>query len=137
LLAWRRGQQQDGVDIVGRAPWLDGKIVGAWCKHTDVLKVDDVLAEVKKAKRLKSGLGELLILTSSSRDVTLQSDIRARLSADPAPFQIEIVFWSDIVATLSRDDTLLAKYTKRESTTSDSQSKPARSSHDSKPAIDH
>ncbi|MBI3782858.1 MAG: hypothetical protein HY270_05590, partial [Deltaproteobacteria bacterium] len=111
----RRGQRQDGVDIVGHPPWLKGKTeetAGGQCKNTDSLKLATVIAEVDKAKKFKGGLGEFVLVTAADRDSALQSEVRAHFRAHPAPFDIELVFWPDVVSDLSNDDQLVAKYWK-------------------------
>jgi hypothetical protein len=108
----RRGQRQDGVDIVGHPPWLKGKMAGGQCKNTDALRLGDVIAEVGTAKGFRGALGEFLVLTSGDRDAVLQGDVREHFKANPAPFQVEVLFWPDITADLSQDDALVAKHWK-------------------------
>lgn len=68
----RRGQRQDGVDIIGHPPWLSGKTAGAQCKNTDALTLKDVVAEVTKATSFRGGLGEFIVFTTAERDANLK-----------------------------------------------------------------
>jgi hypothetical protein len=106
----RRGQRQDGVDIVGHPPWLGGKTAGAQCKNTDALTLKDVVAEATKAKSFRGGLGEFLVFTTGERDATLQAEVREHFRNDPLPFHVEVVFWPDIVLDLSSDEALVRKH---------------------------
>ncbi len=108
----RRGQRQDGVDIVGHPPRLNGRTAGAQCKNTDGLKLRDVVAEAEKAKSFEGGLGEFLVITSSDRDAVLQAKVRKHFKAKPAPFRVEIIFWDDIIADLAQNERLVAKHWK-------------------------
>lgn len=108
----RRGQRQDGVDVIGHPPWLKGSTAGAQCKNTDALTLATVMAEVDKAKSFKGGLSEFLIATTADRDAALQAETRQHFRVTPAPFDVEIVFWPDIVADLAGHDDLVAKHWK-------------------------
>jgi hypothetical protein len=108
----RRGQRQDGVDIVGHPPWLKGKTAGAQCKNTDSLTLATVIGEVEKAKKFKGELSEFLLVAAADRDGALQAEVREHFQAHPAPFHVEMVFWPDVVADLSSDEQLVAKHWK-------------------------
>lgn len=108
----RRGQKQRGVDIVGRPPRLKGKTVAGQCKNTDALSLGDVVEEVEKAKRFPGGLAEFYVITSGDRDAKLQTAVRKHFKANPAPFDIEVVFWSDVVADLAEHPDLVRKHWK-------------------------
>jgi hypothetical protein len=108
----RRGQRQDGVDIVGHPPWAKGKTAGAQCKNTDSPTLASVNSEVEKAKGFKGGLSEFLVVTSGDRDSSLQAEVREHYKVQPAPFHVEILFWSDVVADISGDAELVAKHWK-------------------------
>lgn len=108
----RSGQRQNGVDVVGRPPWLNGNMAGAQCKNTDSLTLAVIIAEVDDAKTFPGGLSEYLILTTGDRDATLQADVREHFRSRPAPFQVKVVFWSDIVADIAQDEVLVAKHWK-------------------------
>ena len=105
----RRGQRQNGVDVIGSPPWLSGGVAAAQCKNTDSLSLADVVAEVDKATSF-SGLAEFYLVTSGDRDAALQSQVRAHFRASPAPFDVDIVFWPDVAADISADERLIAKH---------------------------
>ena len=71
-----------------------------------------VRAEVEKALTFVGGLGEFLVITSGEHDAKLQRDVRLFNQTTPAPFRIEVIFWADIIAEVSADDRLVAKYWK-------------------------
>jgi len=108
----RRGQRQDGVDIVGHPPWLKGKTAGAQCKNIASVTLPMVVAEVEKAKRFKGGLGEFLFITAADRDAALQSKVREHFKTLAPPFHVEVIFWPDVVSDLSSDEQLVAKHWK-------------------------
>lgn len=108
----RRGQGQHGVDVVGHPPWLNGKTVGGQSKNTEDLTLAMVLAEVDKAKTFPGGLAEFYVVTSGERDAALQNAVRQHFKMHPAPFDVELVFWPDITADVSQDETLVAKHWK-------------------------
>ncbi len=108
----RRGQRQNGVDIVGHPSQLEGNRAAAQCKNTERLTLAVVLAEIEKARGFEGGLEELLVVTSAERDAQLQAKVHARLRTSPAPFRVEIVFWDDIVADLSQEPAIVEKHWK-------------------------
>ncbi|MBI3946894.1 MAG: hypothetical protein HY321_13305 [Armatimonadetes bacterium] len=108
----RRGQRQDGVDIVGHPPWLEAKAAGAQCKNTESLTLAKVTAEVERARSFAGGLGEFLLVTAADRDVALQAEVREHFTKHRVPFHVEVIFWPDIVSDLSSDEQLVAKHWK-------------------------
>lgn len=108
----RRGQRQHGVDIIGRPPWLNGGTAAAQCKNVDSVTLDMVIDEVEKAKRFPGGLGEFLFVAAAERDAALQAAVRQHFNEHPAPFDVTMVFWPDVIADLSSNDTLIRKHWK-------------------------
>jgi hypothetical protein len=106
----RRGQRQHGVDIIGKPPWLGGRTAAAQCKNTDSLSLSDVAAEVAKALSFPEALAEFYVVTSAERDAALQSQVRAHFRANPAPFEVEVIFWPDVIADISGNADLVAKH---------------------------
>lgn len=106
----RRGQRQDGVDVIGHPPWLDGRIAGAQCKNTEHVALKDVIVEARKAEAFEGRVAEFLLVTSADRDARLQSEVREHFRANRAPFHIEVIFWADITADLAQDDKLIEKH---------------------------
>src|SRR5262245_54527490 len=93
----RRGQRQDGVDIIGRPAGLGGALAGAQCKNTEILTLSTVVEEATKAGGFRGNLAEFLIVTAAERDARLQEQVRLHFSHSPATFRVEVVFWPDIV----------------------------------------
>jgi hypothetical protein len=108
----RRGQRQDGVDVIGRPEWLNGKMAGAQCKNVASVSLGAAVDEVEKAKRFTGGLGEFLFVTTADRDAALQAVVRQHFASSPPPFDVQIIFWPDVVSDLSSDDTMVAKHWK-------------------------
>lgn len=125
----RRRQRQHGVDIVGRSRWAQGKTAGAQCKNVESLTLAMVVAEVDQAKEFPGGLTEFKVVTAADRDAGLQSAVRAHFQAHPAGFDVDVVFWPDIVADVSASDVLVSKYWKGFSTSSDKEWRPPATSH--------
>ncbi len=95
-----------------RNAWLNGKTVGGQSKNTEDLTLAMVLAEVAEARSFPGGLAEFYVVTSGERDAPLQNAVRQHFKAAPAPFDVEVVFWSDVTADLAQDETLVAKHWK-------------------------
>jgi len=108
----RRGQRQNGVDIVGHPSWTRGKIAGAQCKNTDSLNLTVVRNEIEQAKGFPGGLGEFLIVTSTDRDSSLQAEVRELCKDLQLPFHVESLFWPDVTADLCGNHELVAKHWK-------------------------
>jgi hypothetical protein len=120
----RRGQRQHGVDITGRPSWAQGRTAGAQCKNVELLSLKAVLAEVELAKNFPGGLVEFKIITAAERDAELQAEVRSHFRENPAGFDVEVVFWPDVVGDLSADDRLVAKHWKGFSSGDSGQWKP-------------
>lgn len=106
----RRGQRQNGVDIIGHPPWLNRKAAGAQCKNTEKLTLASIVAEVTAATGFSGGLGEYLVVTSADRDGRLRSNVSRHYKTKPPPFMVDVVFWEDIVAEVSKDEQLVAHW---------------------------
>ena len=107
----RSGQRQHGVDCYGLPKHLGGpsakKYAGAQCKETGALTIEVIEGEVEKAKGFKPGLTEYLVMTTASRDATVQQEVRTRSwSFD----RVHMLFWDDISLELSGHDDLLQKH---------------------------
>lgn len=107
----RRGQAQNGVDIVGP---IDMGILGIQCKHHPNAKItiSEIDEEVKKSEKYQPSLTEYIIATSASRDndahkhVLKISEIRKAQSKYP----VLIKFWEDIYDWLTEYPDLLYKH---------------------------
>jgi hypothetical protein len=107
----RSGQAQNGVDIFGRPTHLNERTAEpvfavAQCKAVDTLTLDAVKAEVTKANEFVPVPVEYLLMTTLSRDVTLQTAIRE----ETWPFRVHLMFWEDISLELSGHQDLLKKH---------------------------
>lgn len=108
----RRGQGQHGIDIVGHPPWLHGRLAGAQCKNVKSVTLATVVKETKRARAFQGKLEEFLLITSADRDARLQAEVRHYFDVHPEGFRVEVIFWQDLVADLSRDARSVAKYWK-------------------------
>lgn len=94
----RKGQSQNGVDIVGLH---NLEVIGIQCKNhavVDAISEKSVTDEIKKAEIFVPTISKYIICTSASRDQVIMSKVlelnlaRTKLKL----FQVEIVFWDDI-----------------------------------------
>src|SRR5262245_24351164 len=77
----RPGQKQQGVDLFGRPAGSTGW-AGVQCKDKDLLlratlTVDELRAEVQKARSFTPPLSQFVIATTAPRDARLQKEARA------------------------------------------------------------
>ena len=105
----RRGQRQDGVDIVGCRNGDPNHIVGVQCKlKTDgrLLREEEVRGEVAKATSFHPTLSEYVIVTTAPDDAKLQSlvkDLSATISQTRnAPLQISVLGWDNLQLEIQR-----------------------------------
>lgn len=104
----RSGQQQYGVDILGRPCHLSGGFAAIQCKNIEQLTVAGVLDEAEKARRFTPAISEFVVASAASRDAIVQREIWG--SQDRFPFRLEIVFWEDLCLALSGNASLLQKH---------------------------
>lgn len=95
----RRGQGQDGVDVLGtRRGTRDW--VGIQCKVRTggTLSKADVKEDVEKAKALNPCLAELVFATTARRDTKLQAFARelTNLHTKKGLFSVHVYFWEDL-----------------------------------------
>ncbi|WP_396214103.1 hypothetical protein [Gemmatimonas sp.] len=106
----RSGQKQNGVDIYGRPEHLakgsDAYIAAAQCKATATLDIDTVRAEVASLEGFKPFPAEFIVLTTASRDATVQTAVRA----ESWVLRVEVLFWEDISLLISEHTDLLKKH---------------------------
>ncbi|MCB9609035.1 MAG: hypothetical protein H6716_20755 [Polyangiaceae bacterium] len=76
----------------------------------DNLAFDTVLDEVAKARTFRPELEKYVIVASCSRDVDLQEQVREYTTKTSCPFQVEVLFWPDILRELAGDRALVRKY---------------------------
>jgi len=96
----RRGQKQNGVDIVGKRDGDPDKIVGIQCKQKGDGKTlseqDDVRSDVEKAKNFEPALSELIFVTTAPDDRdydNLALTISKELKDAGFGFTIQIMGW--------------------------------------------
>ena len=102
----RRGQDQEGVDLIGRKSetlnW-----VGIQCKVRTggILTKDDVSHDVKKAKDFNPRLSELVFATTASRDAKIQTFARTLTEQNLSigSFPVTIIAWDDIAEELTKE----------------------------------
>ena len=107
----RQGQKQCGVDIYG----LDSskKFVGIQCKNTtSTISRKLIEDEILKAEQFTPPLAALYIATTADRDVNIQNFARqlSEKRKTENKFPVSVVFWSDIVHDLSKDDAVIRQH---------------------------
>ena len=105
----RRGQRQDGVDIVGCRNGNPNHLVGVQCKlKTDgqLLREEEVRGEVAKATSFHPPLSEYVIVTTAPDDAKNQSlvkDLSATISETRnVPLQISVLGWDNLQLEIQR-----------------------------------
>jgi tetratricopeptide (TPR) repeat protein len=97
----RRGHQQKGIDLYGKA---GGEHVAVQCKKREgKLSRADVRKDVASARAHEPPFRKLVFATTAPRDPKLQD--HARGLGDEA-FEVEIWFWDDLAHELTRNDAL-------------------------------
>ena len=96
----RQGQDQDGVDIYGKAPF-DNLYTGIQCKGKNAnygskLSKGEVNNECKKAKSFNPSLGTFILATTSPRDAKIQEHCRVLSHKMEYGFKVDTWFWDDI-----------------------------------------
>ena len=96
----RQGQDQDGVDIYGIAPF-DNLYTGIQCKGKNTnygsrLTKDELKKECKKAKSFIPSLGTFILATTSPRDAKIQELCRVLSHKMKYGFKVDTWFWDDI-----------------------------------------
>jgi len=104
----RKGQSQQGVDLIGRKGdtlnW-----VGIQCKVRTggVLTKDEMAKDVRKAKKFNPRLSDLVFATTARRDVKAQSFARALTKrTKTGALAVTVLSWDDIELELSKESNL-------------------------------
>jgi tetratricopeptide (TPR) repeat protein len=109
----RNGQAQSGVDVFGR-PGRGIDYAGVQCKlkGTANLTREEIEIEVERASIFKPHLSHFSIATTAPRDVTVQEAVRQITVAQlkKGAFPLSVVFWEDILLSLSSFPDLITKY---------------------------
>lgn len=105
----RKGQSQNGVDIIGRR---DSLTVAAQAKNCDSLSEQIIKSEIKKTEKLYVQLDELYFVISGNRDTKLQELIHGISIENKAngSFEIFIVYFDDVCNHLTCNLDLVKKY---------------------------
>ncbi len=106
----RRGQPQNGVDI-----FVPDKDIGIQCKKRDYngkIKKQELLAEVKKAKKFVPALKKFILATTCKRDAKIQEE--ARLISEQHKgknlFSVQVHSWEEIKELLDNQPEVYKKY---------------------------
>lgn len=111
----RRGQEQHGVDIVGKADHTDWRNVGIQCKlKTEHLGGELRAAELKevyeKSKSLQPPLDKLYVATTISRDTEISALVDQINESWQRRHFVEVWCWEDICDMLDAHPTVAARY---------------------------
>jgi tetratricopeptide (TPR) repeat protein len=112
-LVARRGQKQDGVDVIGRDN--SNKWIGIQCKWKSIGKTlteKDIQDEVEKTKKFEPPLSEYYILTTAEKDGKLEKLARkiTEQHLKQGLFQVSIWGWGDIELKIQDHRDLMQKY---------------------------
>jgi hypothetical protein len=105
----RAGQAQDAVDICGQT--LNNEWVGIQCKcirANSTLPENDLVSEVRKAKKFRPRLSHYIIANTGLKDTRLEAVCR-RLTAEHLKvggFSVTVRSWEDICLLLQRHQTV-------------------------------
>lgn len=98
-----RGQNQSGIDIVGR-PDSGLEVYAVQCKvRSKRLKFSDVLSDIARADQMQPRLSHLIFATTARRDASLQSQVLALTLERSAQgkYPISIMAWDDLTTLLA------------------------------------
>ncbi len=112
----RIGQPQAGVDIYGTAR-IENKFNGVQCKGKDLgygraLTLDELEAEVEKAKAFRPKLDVFVLATTAPNDVTLQQAARdiTNTHREQSLFEVRVVGWTTLAQRITDYRELIQKY---------------------------
>jgi tetratricopeptide (TPR) repeat protein len=115
----RSGQDQDGLDIIGRRPEGARGYFGIQCKLKDELGAARTLrcraleAEVARADAMEPPIAEFVLATTAANDVELQKHARALTAAregGPRPLDIRVIGWDQLRAMIGEHRDILESY---------------------------
>lgn len=110
----RVGQNQDGLDLVGR-PIYWGRYAGVQCKDRDgrlgsVLSQDELTAALKRAADFKPELSQFTLATTSPNDAPLQKFARELSAPDGTVGEVHVWSWDQIEAEVVCRPALMAQF---------------------------
>lgn len=105
----RRGQKQNGVDILATGVDKNGEQVniGVQCKNVEKISTKDIDKIIEEVKKFPQPLDGLIIATAASRDIGIQLYIREKTWNGK---RIEVLFWDEIATEIAGDEKLFKKY---------------------------
>ncbi|MCB2255006.1 hypothetical protein KTQ74_24090 [Pseudomonas chlororaphis] len=113
----RSGQNQSGVDISGKNFLKRGEFTGIQCKGKDnyadkKLSIDELEAEVRKAKKFRPELKVFILATSGPKDVDVEQRAReiSQEHEEAGLFQVVVHGWIDILERLANHAHLAKRY---------------------------
>ena len=113
----RRGQSQNGVDIIGRRDGKPDRIVGIQCKLKSEgkrLEEKEVREEVARALKFRPPLSEYIIATTAPDDTRLQAvalELSESVSKDQSKaFNVSIFGWNSLEREICRHPEAVAAF---------------------------
>lgn len=115
----RSGQDQEGLDIIGRRPTGTRGYFGIQCKLKEELGNNRSLrrktleAEVAEADKIEPRLSEFVFATTAANDIELQNHARALTAAREAsdhPLDIQVIGWTQLRAMIGEHRDILDSY---------------------------
>jgi tetratricopeptide (TPR) repeat protein len=115
----RSGQDQEGLDIIGRRPEGTRGYFGIQCKLKDELGANRILrrktleVEVARSDAIEPRLTEFVLATTAANDVDLQKHARALSAAregGPHPLDIQVIGWDQLRTMIGEHRDILDNY---------------------------
>lgn len=107
----RQGQAQCGVDIYGANHIF--KNIGVQCKNYESdLSLSLIKDEIRKAETFTPKIEMFYIAVTTNTDVNIQREVRllSHERANENKFPIMILFWTDIIQDLIRNNSIIKKH---------------------------
>ena len=107
----RRGQAQNGVDVIGKDLQNAGRVVGAQSKNVHALTLKEIIAIIAEAETYQPALAELLVVISGPRDGRIQQAVHeiSQARSNEGKFSVRQLFWDDLTGLLSGRLDLVSK----------------------------
>lgn len=112
----RSGQPQCGVDVYGR-PFRSCSFAGIQCKGKSnyldsVLTIQEIEAEVEKARMFEPPLSEFIIVTTGHKDIKVEKRARAITTKHLSEgfFAVTVLGWEDLLLLLEDHPDVIAKH---------------------------
>ena len=111
----RRGQKQNGVDIIGR-PAYSHHYHAVQCKGKDdntmsTLNEAEIDKESTEAEGIQPPIEDFIVATTANRDTKLQDHCRKLTTNPKPPFSVGVWFWDDIATEIQcRPEILERRY---------------------------